>query len=176
MTRVHYQGAISIDGFIAPEDGSVAWLEPYRADGAEAIGAFMKGIGGAIVGRATYDLAVSMGGAALFGRIPTLIMTSRPVEPAPPDTMIVAGGEPAAALAKLRSAMKSGDIWLMGGGITAASFLDAGLIDTINLIIIPILLGRGRPLLAGGPRSQAFRLSSTRAGKLGTVSTIYEKA
>lgn len=175
MSRVRYQSAISIDGFIAPEDGSLEWLEPYNADSADEMRAFMKEIGGAIVGRTTFDQGVAMGGAAIFGKTPTLIMSSRPITLKLSKTMIVASGDPAAGLARLKSMMKSGDIWLMGGGATAARFLDAGLIDTLELKTVPVVLGRGRPLFGGAIATGAFACRTVHAGKLGTVSAVYDR-
>lgn len=175
MNRVRYQSAVSIDGFIAPEDGSLDWLEPYNADGADDMRAFMKEIGGAIIGRTTFVQGLAMGGVAIFGKTPTLIMSSRPVERALPETMMIASGEPDAALAKLRAAMKSGDIWLMGGGATAARYLDAGLIDTIELKTVPVALGKGRSLFSGASSRREFVCTSVRLGKLGTLSSVYER-
>jgi len=174
MSRVRYQLAVSIDGFIAPEDGSIDWLNPYGAVGMEVMGAFMKEIGGAVMGRATYDQAAAMGDG-MYGDMPTLVMTSRPISNVQ-QNVIVEGGAPAAALEKLKSRMKKGDIWLMGGGATAAHFLGAGLIDMIELTTVPVVLGRGRPLFGGGAPPRTFRLRSSAAGKLGTVSTVYERA
>lgn len=176
MSRVRYQSAVSIDGFIAPKDGSLDWLEPYNADGADEMRAFMGEIGGAIVGRTTFDQGVAIGGVAIFGKTPTLIMTSRPVTQTLPKSMIVASGDPAAALARLRSKMKSGDVWLMGGGATAARFLDAGLIDTLELKTVPVVLGSGRPLFGGATATGVFACRSVHAGKLGTVSAVYEQS
>ena len=43
---------------------------------------------------------------------------------------------------------------LEGGGAIAGAFLDAGEIDELRLFLAPILVGSGRPLLAGGPRGE----------------------
>src|SRR5688572_23783735 len=42
------------------------------------------------------------------------------------------------------------DIWLFGGGILFRSLLDAGLVDTVEVAVIPVLLGAGVPLLPPG--------------------------
>jgi dihydrofolate reductase len=46
--------AASLDGRIADAGGSVAWLDRY-GDGAEAYGEFISGVGGILMGRATFD-------------------------------------------------------------------------------------------------------------------------
>ena len=40
------------------------------------------------------------------------------------------------------------DIWLFGGGNLFASLLAADLVDNIEVAIMPVLLGRGVPLVA----------------------------
>jgi hypothetical protein len=42
------------------------------------------------------------------------------------------------------------DIWLYGGGALFRSLLDAGLVDTVEVAVIPVLLGDGIPLLPPG--------------------------
>jgi hypothetical protein len=39
------------------------------------------------------------------------------------------------------------DIWLFGGGALFRSLLDAGLVDTVEVAVVPVLLGAGIPLL-----------------------------
>jgi dihydrofolate reductase len=42
------------------------------------------------------------------------------------------------------------DIWLFGGGDLCRELLDAGLVDTVEVAVIPVLLGSGIPLLSAG--------------------------
>ena len=42
------------------------------------------------------------------------------------------------------------DIWLFGGGSLFRSLLDAGLVDTVEVGVMPVLLGSGIPLLPPG--------------------------
>jgi dihydrofolate reductase len=39
------------------------------------------------------------------------------------------------------------DLWLFGGGLLFRNILDAGLVDTVEVAVIPVLLGGGIPLL-----------------------------
>ena len=100
MHLVRYHVAVSLDGFIAPPDGGAAWLEPYGKVAMGFIGPWMQQIGGIIVGRATYDQAIAMGGW-MWGRTPALVMTSRPVDKGP-QTVETHGGDPASGLARSR--------------------------------------------------------------------------
>lgn len=169
---LRYQAAVSLDGLIAPEDGSVQWLEKFEP-GSE-FDYFLSAIGGIIMGRATYDLSLTFG--AWLWKQPTAVMTSRPLpESVPPDVFAVQGA-PADVMAALRQKMPSGDIWLMGGGKTAAQFLDAGLIDRVELAVVPIVLGRGIPLFNGARSTQtSFTLAGSSTTASGLVNLDYRR-
>lgn len=63
MHLVRYHVAVSIDGFIAPTDGSADWLNPYGKVAMDFMATWMKQIGGVVSGRATYDQAVTWAGS-----------------------------------------------------------------------------------------------------------------
>src|ERR1700677_3686227 len=64
------------------------------------------------------------------------------------DITILSSGV-AEAVAALKA--ESGkDIWLFGGGVLFRRLLDAGLVDSIELAVSPVLLGGGVPLLPEG--------------------------
>ncbi len=44
------------------------------------------------------------------------------------------------------------DIWLCGGAVLFRSLLDAGLVDGVDVTVIPILFGSGLSLLPAGSR------------------------
>ena len=68
------------------------------------------------------------------------------------------------ALSRLR-ASQGKDIWLFGGGELFRSLLDLGLVDTIEVGIIPVLLGGGIPLLPAPSNRASLRLVSSRGYK-----------
>jgi dihydrofolate reductase len=59
--------------------------------------------------------------------------------------------------------VEHGDIWLLGGGMLAGQLLDAGLIDRVEITVLPISLGQGRPLFGGAGRWCVFDRVETRA-------------
>jgi dihydrofolate reductase len=66
------------------------------------------------------------------------------------------------------------DIWLFGGGILFGSLLSAGLVDRIEVTIVPVLLGAGRALLSGPAFRTPLQLISTAQTPMGLVTLIYE--
>ena len=85
-----------------------------------------------------------------------------------PDVTIVAD-EPAATVSALREA-DGKDIWLFGGGLLFRSLLDAGLVDTVEVAVIPVLLGAGVALLP--PHTSQVKLELTRHRVLEHTGTV----
>jgi dihydrofolate reductase len=133
----------------------------------------MKNIGGIIVGRAMYDQAAGTGGWN-WGKTQSLVMTSRPLPAKHPKT-VEASDDPAAGLARLRTRTPEGDIWLFGGGITASGFLKAGLIDLLELAVVPVVLGEGRPLFPGVSKPMTFEYQGSQPIGAGAVVNTYKK-
>ena len=151
MARVRVQLAVSADGFIATDDRSLDWLEPFPA-GEFGFSAFMKTIGTIIMGRASYDEGAAMEPSP-FSAIPTFVLTSRPFTPRHPNIKPVSLDNLAPTITELKQASPK-DIWLFGGGQTIAACLERNLVDTLELAVIPRLLGRGLPLFT--PRAPAL--------------------
>ena len=69
---------------------------------------------------------------------------------------------------------KGKDIWLFGGGGLFKSLLELGLVDAVEVGIMPVLLGGGVPMLPGAARLAKLRLTSHRVyEKTGTVLLTY---
>ena len=65
-------------------------------------------------------------------------------------------------------------MWLFGGGELFRSLLDLGLVDTIEVGVIPVILGGGIPLLPPPASRARLTLTNHRAyPKTGTVSLEY---
>ena len=65
------------------------------------------------------------------------------------------------------------DIWLFGGGELFRSLLDLGLVDTIEIGVIPVLLGGGIPLLPPGGRAGLTLVTHRAYEATGTISLQY---
>lgn len=169
--------AVSLDGYIADKDGGVDWLNPFFSDEMDFAG-FMKGIGAAVMGRKTYDIAAS----GALGPIPptsypTFVPTHRQM-PNPPKGYEPFGGTPIELVERLHEQLaKSGkDIWLMGGGATIDTFLAAGLVDRLELRIIPVILGDGVPLFPRHSRGQQpWKLGRHHVFKNGVAEVGYDR-
>jgi dihydrofolate reductase len=143
--RVRYQVAVSLDGFIAGPNGEYDWIV---MDPAIDFAALFREFDTAVMGRKTYEVMTAQGG---HGAMPGLevVVFSRSLRPATYPGVRIVNDEPRKVVTALK-AKPGRDIWLFGGGELFRSLLDAGLVDTVELAVMPVLLGSGIPLLPPG--------------------------
>jgi dihydrofolate reductase len=154
MRTITYGGAVSLDGFLAGMDGTIDWLH-FSNDVQDVMAKYWRGVDTILMGRKTYDFAVSSGREAGTGKKRTTDTAHR--EPAMRTCVFSRSlqsiDEPGVELVKgeavefVRDLKRrpGGGICLMGGGELAQSLLEACLVDQISLNIHPILLGSGIP-------------------------------
>ena len=136
--------AVSLDGRIADATGGVGWLEDL-GDVDTGLEQFMARVGAIVVGRATYEQVLGFGWP--YGATPTWLVTSRVDDVTVPDGAEVhTAGDVAGAVAAARGAAGDGIAWLLGGGMLVAAALEAGLVDVLEVAVVPVVLGQG-PLL-----------------------------
>ena len=152
--QTHYYTATSIDGRIADEQDSLAWLFQLPGDpGAdERYEAFVAGIGAVVMGSTTYEWLLREEIRDDPGRWPytqpTWVFTSRTLPAVPGADLRFVSGPVAPVHAEIAALLGEGkDLWLVGGGELVGTFADAGLLDELHLAVAPVFLGGGAPLL-----------------------------
>lgn len=169
VSRTVYYAAMSLDGFVAAADGGLAWLDPYNTP---PLGdpKFLSKVGALVLGRTTYDQSLGFGPWPHRGKR-GLMVTSRPITGLPEGLRAVSLSELSSAVRQLAGEVV-GDVWIMGGGRTAGACMSAGLIDELELYVVPHILGHGIPLL-GGETSPALTLLEARSLRNGAVMVRY---
>ena len=147
MRRLRYNVAMSLDGFITGPSGEHDW---FVADPALDFAAIHAQFDTLLMGRRTFEIA-----RVRAAQWPDLghrwIVVSRTLKPEDHPGVTILGSGVAEAVAALK-AQPGKEIWLMGGGVLFRSLLDAGLVDTVEVSVMPVLLGSGTPLLPAGRR------------------------
>ena len=167
MRQVRYQVAVSLDGFIAGPNGEYDWIV---ADPAIDFGALFKEFETAIMGRKTFEVMTAQGGTGALPGLDVLVF-SRTLPPASRRGVRVTSESPRKVVAALK-AKPGRDIWLFGGGELFRELLDAGLVDTVEIAVMPVLLGEGIPLLPPGAATPLV-LTDHRALPSGIVALSY---
>jgi dihydrofolate reductase len=168
---VIYSFAMSLDGFIARPDGSFDWLDNFPADADFDFGNFLASLSGLVMGRATYDV-VRRHEEWPYAKFLTVVATRRPIADLPEGVEAMAG-DPQALLDNLRRRGAKGRIWMFGGGDLARQFMDAGLLDTIEIGTIPIILGSGIPAFGGAQPDRWLDRDFAKPLKNGAVHSRY---
>jgi dihydrofolate reductase len=170
MRRVRYVVAASLDGYIAGPRGEFDWIPE---DPAVDFAAIFARVDTVLMGRGTYELTLRFPGPAWAPRT-RLYVFSTTLRPEDHPRVTVVARDAGAAVAALRAEAGEGEIWLMGGGRLFQSLLAAGQVDTVEVTVVPILLGGGIPLLPPGAPRTRLRLTGTRGYPSGKVTLNYE--
>jgi dihydrofolate reductase len=141
MRRVRYSVAMSLDGYIAGPKGESDWIVIDPDIDFHALFAAFDTI---LLGRKTYEATRQQGGASGMPGMQVYVF-SHTLRPADCPGVIVSD-DPKGTLTALK-AQAGKDMWLFGGGSLFRSFLQLGLVDSVEVAIIPVLLGSGVPLL-----------------------------
>ncbi len=169
MRKIVYSVAMSLDGYLAGPNGEADWIV---MDPEIDFMGMMARFDTILMGRRTFEAVQAQGGGGPMPGVTTVVVSRTLRQEDHPGLTIIAedvGG----ALSRLRGGSGK-DIWLFGGGSLFRSLLDLGLVDTIEVSVIPVLLGGGIPLLPARSQRTTLRLVSSKAYKAtGTLALEY---
>lgn len=168
VRRLRYQVAVSLDGYIARRDGTHDWIV---ADATIDFAALFGEFDAAVMGRKTYDVVRAQGHLEMMAGIECVVFSSSLPEGRSPG-LRVTPDDPVSVVRAMK-AQPGKDIWLYGGGELFRTLLAAGLVDSVELAVIPVLLGDGVPLLPPGRETTLTLCDSRVLPDSGIVALAY---
>jgi dihydrofolate reductase len=174
VSKVRIDMSISLDGFIAgPNDrpgqelgeggmqlhewglGLKSWRERHGLEGGETgpesdvLEEAFANVGAVVMGRRMFDLAEGPWGDEPPFYNPVFVVTHRPRETLAKKrttfTFVTDGVE--STVEQARAAAGDKDVSISGGAQISQQCLRAGLVDELQLHVVPVLLGGGKRLL-----------------------------
>ncbi|HXJ43056.1 MAG TPA: dihydrofolate reductase family protein [Bryobacteraceae bacterium] len=168
MRRLRYSVAMSLDGYIAGPNGEADWI-PTDPD--IDFGEMFQQFDTILVGRRTFEPMAAVGRATVPGM--RTIVCSRTLRQADYPGVTVLAERQVETVAVMKMA-EGKDIWLFGGGSLFRSLAEAALVDTVEVSIVPILLGEGVKLVPGPADRIKLAFTSQKVYRSGIVSLQYE--
>ena len=170
MRLVRFGGAMSLDGYIAGPDGEYDWI--LMDPEIDFLG-LMSQFDTFLIGRKTFDAMKRMGTAGKSSKGITNIVLSRTLRQE--DYPRVRIESDAARLVTELRTQPGKDIAIFGGGELFRSLLAVGLVDRIEMSLMPVLLGGGIPLLPPPAGRVRLKLRGQRVyQKTGTIGLEYD--
>jgi dihydrofolate reductase len=170
---------VTLDGVIEePND----WMGPYFSpEVGQAVGSLMAAQDTMLLGRVTYDtfaaywpqqsgeMADTMNGTPKYVVSGTLASASWQ------NTTLIRTADAAGEIAALKE-QPGGNIGMTGSVTLLAWLLRNGLLDELNLLLFPVVVGHGKRLFSGEGSAVGLRLARSEAFSTGVVHLVYTPA
>lgn len=165
--------AVSLDGYIAGENGDIDWLEKFNDPSGEDYGysEFIKGIDAVVIGRNTYEKVLSFNAWPYTKKVFVLSSTIKTLPESIKEKAAVLSMPPG-ELIKYLSGQRIESIYL-DGGKTIQRFIKENLVDELIITTIPVLLGAGIPLFGYTKHEINYKHKSTDIYANGLVKSHY---
>jgi dihydrofolate reductase len=173
--------SLSLDGCYADASGDMSWAHAQDPEQAEFTAENAKSGSGLLFGRVTYDM---MSGfwpseqaaqmmpdvAASMNALPKFVASRTLKRPEWNNTTVI-GDDLVGELARLKD--EGPDLTILGSGSIVAQLATAGLLDSLDVMLVPVSLGGGKRLFDGMPRALSWRREEVRQFSNGNVFLRY---
>jgi len=144
--------AMSLDGYIADDDGGYEWIVPVPSPTLDTehqlpFDDFLDDVDIVVMGRHCFDQEQHRDYVALGKKV--IVATSTPKLIATPVEGVDFVGRDVVEVVKAYRDQGQ-HCFIFGGGVLVQSFLAANAVDMLTVGIVPVLLGSGRALFLGG--------------------------
>jgi dihydrofolate reductase len=187
MRKLTVFNQVTLDGFFADPNGDIGWAYKDVQDAEwNAFVAGNAGSGGVLVlGRITYEMMAGYwptpsayeNAPAVAAGINKLlkVVFSRTLEQAAWNNTRLVTGDLAAEIRKMKQE-PGADMVILGSGSIVAQLAQQGLIDEYQIVVNPVILGRGRSMFDGVNKKLDLKLVRSRTFGNGNVLLCYAPA
>lgn len=187
MRKLVVFNTVTLDGYFTGENGDISWAQPDPQDSEwnDFVAGNASGEGLLLFGRITYDLMVSYWPTPLaaendpvvaegMNNLPKIVFSRTLDEASWQNTRLVKNNL-VAEVQKLKNE-PGPDMTILGSGSIVSQLAAAGLIDEYQIVVAPVVLGRGRTQFDGLPEHLPLKLIQERTFNNGNVFLCYEPA
>ncbi|MEV8557548.1 dihydrofolate reductase family protein [Streptomyces sp. NPDC051917] len=170
--KIRARLGMSVDGYVTTPTGWPAHTaDPAFVSGeSHGIREFLEGCEAALMGRTTFEPALT-NERWPWPNLDVFVLGSR--RPAGTPDHVVTDSDPERLLEKIRAANRGGAVHLVGGPRTIQTFHALGALDTLELVVVPLLFGGGTQLTPALDPSLGLTFHSERALPGGSVEIVY---
>jgi dihydrofolate reductase len=185
MRKLTVYDSVSLDGYFVDAKGDMSWAHKRDPEWSAFVAENASGGSVLMFGRITYDLMAGFWPTeAAMKTLPAVaehmnsvpkIVVSRTMDKASWNNTLLVKGDLEAEVRKMKQ--EPGDpIVILGSGSIVSQLTDARLIDEYQMVLTPVVLGKGRTMFEGVKERLPLRLTKSRAFSNGSVVLWYEPA
>jgi dihydrofolate reductase len=174
---------VTLDGYFADMNGDMSWAHKQDAEWNAFVQENASGGGQLLFGRITYELMTSYWPtpyamqndpivADRMNNLPKVVF-SRTLDKASWNNTKLAKGDMAAEIRKMKKEPGENMVILESGSIVS-QLAQEGLIDEYQIVVNPVVLGKGRTMFDGIKEKLTLKLTKTRTFGNGNVLLCYE--
>jgi dihydrofolate reductase len=170
--QIRTRMSMSADGYVTTPNGWPAHTaDPSFVSGeSHGIREFLEGCEAALMGRTTFEPALT-NNRWPWPDLDVFVLGSH--RPAGTPDHVTIDSDPVRLLEKLRAANRGGDVHLIGGPHTIGTFHALGALDTLELVVVPLLFGGGMRLTPALSPDTGLAFQRERSLPGGSVEIVY---
>jgi dihydrofolate reductase len=185
MRKLAVFNNVTLDGYFVTMNGDMSWAHKQDAEWTAFVQANASGGGELLFGRITYEMMASYWPtphaienfpvvAEGMNNLPKAVF-SRTLDRASWSNTKLVKGDLAAEVRKMKK-QPGKDMVILGSGSIVSQLAQEGLIDEYQVVVNPIVLGKGRTMFDGVKDKLTLKLTKTRPFANGSVVLCYEPA
>ncbi|HEX6468831.1 MAG TPA: dihydrofolate reductase family protein [Streptosporangiaceae bacterium] len=171
MRRFKLQVQTTVDGYMAGPNGEMDWMTmPWTDDVGSYVDTLTRAVDCIVLGRKLAEGFIPAWAAGPEGESQESIdwmnntpkvVISNSLEKSPWDNAVVAGGDLAETVNRLK-AQPGGEMIVYGGGTLVANLIAEDLLDELHLFVNPTAIGTGMPVFPDRGAYHRLRLVAAR--------------